>query len=158
MSSSLAEPRDGVIRTPDECFIGIADYPWEPTYLEVEPGLWMAYVDAGLPDAAETVLLLHGEPTWGYLYRKMIPVLVAAGFRVIVPDLIGFGRSDKPVDGLAYSYSNHVAWVSMLVEQLDLTDVTFFGQDWGGLIGGRLVPENENRFARAVFSNTDLPG
>ena len=151
-------PRPGVLRTPDACFKGIADYPWSPRYVEVEPGLRMAYVDAGPPDGAETLLLLHGEPMWGYLYRKMIPPLVAAGFRVVVPDLIGFGRSDKPTDPEAYTYSAHVGWVTELLRRLELERVTFFGQDWGGLIGGRVVAENLPRFARAVFSNTDLPG
>lgn len=146
-----------VLRTPAARFDAIADYPWPVSELPVGPGLRMAYVDAGPRDAAETVLLLHGEPMWGYLYRTMIPVLLAAGHRVIVPDLIGFGRSDKPVDPQAYTYSNHVAWVRSLVEQLDLHGVTFFGQDWGGLIGGRVVGELPDRFARLVFSNTGLP-
>lgn len=150
-------PRDGVLRTPDARFAAIPDYPWPPAYVEIEPGLVMACVDAGPGDAADTVLLLHGEPTWGYLYRKMLGPLVDAGLRVVVPDLIGFGRSDKPTDPNAYTYSGHVAWVKRFVELLDLRDVTFFGQDWGGLIGGRLVAENEARFARAVFSNTALP-
>jgi len=103
------------------------------------------------------MVLLHGEPTWGYLYRKMIGPFETAGFRVIVPDLIGFGRSEKPVDPAAYSYSRHVGWVTRLIEQLDLRGVTFFGQDSGGLIGARVVAESESRFARAVFSNTGLP-
>jgi len=151
-------PREGVLRTPEARFAGLRDFPWEPSYFQVEPGLRMAYVDAGPRDAAETVLLLHGEPTWGYLYRKMIGPLEAAGFRVVVPDLVGFGRSDKPVDPEAYTYSGHVAWVTRLVEHLDLQRTTFFGQDWGGLIGARVVAENEARFARVVFSNTALPG
>ena len=151
-------PRAGVLRTPDARFAGIADYPWRPSYFEVEPGLSMAYVDTGPHDAAETLLLLHGEPMWGYLYRKMIPVFEQAGFRVVVPDLIGFGRSDKPVDPAAYTYSNHVGWVSALLAHLDLRHVTIFGQDWGGLIGGRVLGENISRFVRAVFSNTDMPG
>jgi haloalkane dehalogenase len=151
-------PEHAILRTPESAFDGIADYPWEPRFVDVDDGLRMAWVDAGPRDARETVLLLHGEPTWGYLYRKMIPPLEAAGFRVVVPDLIGFGRSDKPTDPHAYTYSGHVAWVRALVEHLDLRRVTFFGQDWGGLIGGRLVAENETRFARVVFSNTALPG
>ena len=151
-------PRAGVLRTPESCFAEVADFPWTPSYCEVEPGLRMAYIDTGPADAKETLLLLHGEPMWGYLYRKMIPVLESAGFRVIVPDLIGFGRSDKPIDPEAYTYSNHVRWVSALLAALDLHDLTLFGQDWGGLIGGRVLAENIDRFARAVFSNTDLPG
>jgi haloalkane dehalogenase len=146
-----------VLRTPDDCFEGIVDYPWEPHYVQLSSGLHMAYIDVGPADATETILLLHGEPMWGYLYRTMVPTLVAAGHRVIVPDLIGFGRSDKPVDQLAYTYSNHVAWVTELVTSLDLHDATFFGQDWGGLIGARMVADLETRFSRVVFSNTGLP-
>ena len=146
------------LRTPEARFAGIEDYPWPPSYLEVEPGVRMAYVDAGPADARETLLLLHGEPMWGYLYRKMIGPMVAAGYRVIVPDLIGFGRSDKFVGGSRYSYSAHVGWVTSLVRQLDLQHMTIFGQDWGGLIGGRVLAENIERFARAVMSNTALPG
>jgi haloalkane dehalogenase len=150
-------PVANVLRTPDSCFAGIADYPWPPSYVELEPGLRMAYVDTGPRGARETLLLLHGEPMWGYLYRKMIGPLEAAGFRVIVPDLIGFGRSDKPTDPAAYSYSQHVAWLTRLVQELDLRRVTLFGQDWGGLLGTRVAAENEARFARLVLSNTALP-
>ena len=150
-------PRDGVLRTPEQRFDDIHDYPWEPRFVEVEPGLQMAYVDTGPRDASDTVLLLHGEPMWGYLYRKMIGPLEAAGHRVIVPDLIGFGRSDKPTDPEAYTYSTHTQWVRSLLSALDLRDVTFFGQDWGGLIGGRIIGQDPERFARAVFSNTGLP-
>jgi haloalkane dehalogenase len=158
MNSLNAErPRPGVLRTPESRFEKLVGFPWTPHYFDVEPGLRMAYVDSGPREARETMLLLHGEPTWGYLYRKMIAPLEAAGFRVIVPDLIGFGRSDKPVDRTAYSYSQHVAWVTRLVEHLDLRGATFFGQDWGGLIGTRVVAENESRFARVVVSNTALP-
>jgi len=157
MNDVDANPRPGVLRTPEARFAQIRDYPWEPSYFMVEPGLRMAYVDAGPRDARETVLLLHGEPMWGYLYRKMIGPFVAAGCRVIVPDLIGFGRSDKPIEQTAYTYSGHVAWVTQLIEHLDLRAATFFGQDWGGLIGARVVAENEQRFARAVFSNTGVP-
>lgn len=146
-----------VVRTPESRFEGITEYSWPRHEMAVGPGLRMAYVDAGPSDATETVLLLHGEPMWGYLYRTMIPTLVANGCRVVVPDLIGFGRSDKPTDAAAYTYSNHVAWVRDLVERLDLRGVTFFGQDWGGLIGGRVVAELPDRFARLVFSNTGLP-
>ncbi len=147
-----------ILQTPESCFEGITDYPWSPSYLEVEPGLRMAYVDAGPSDARETLLLLHGEPMWGYLYRKMIGPFVAAGYRVIVPDLIGFGRSDKFTDPLRYSYSAHVGWVTSLIRKLDLNHMTIFGQDWGGLIGGRVLAENIERFSRAVMSNTGLPG
>lgn len=146
-----------ILRTPETRFARISDYPWKPQTLKVEPGLRMAYVDVGPPDARETLLLLHGEPMWGYLYRKMIGPFEAAGYRVVVPDLIGFGRSDKPTNPEAYTYSHHVAWVKALIEKLELRGVTFFGQDWGGLIGARLVAENEARFSRVVFSNTALP-
>jgi haloalkane dehalogenase len=156
--NSDAAPRPGGQRTPESRFAAIDDFPWPPRYAMVEPDLRMAYYDAGPRDSAETVLLLHGEPMWGYLYRKMIGPLAAAGHRVVVPDLIGFGRSDKPVERTAYTYSAHVRWVTRLIEHLDLRRVTFFGQDWGGLIGGRVVAANESRFARVVFSNTGLPG
>jgi haloalkane dehalogenase len=116
----------------------------------------MHYVDEG-PPSAETVLLLHGEPSWSYLYRKMIPVLTAAGLRAVAPDLIGFGRSDKPARREDYSYERHVAWVRAFVERLDLRGLTLFGQDWGGLIGLRLVAECPHRFARVVAANTFLP-
>ncbi len=158
MDQPEASPRALVLRTPEARFDAIRDFPWQPRYVMVEPDLRMAYYDAGPPDATETLLLLHGEPMWGYLYRKMIPPFVAAGYRVIVPDLIGFGRSDKPMAQTAYTYSAHVGWVARLVQHLDLNHVTFFGQDWGGLIGARVMAENESRFARAVFSNTGLPG
>jgi len=150
-------PTNAVLRTPESRFARIGDYPWPVRRLEVEPGLSMACVDTGPRDARETMLLLHGEPTWGYLYRKMIGPLEAAGFRVVVPDLIGFGRSDKPTDPTAYSYTRHVGWVTRLVEALDLRRITLFGQDWGGLIGTRVAAENESRFARLVLSNTALP-
>jgi haloalkane dehalogenase len=158
MAAADSGPREGVLRTPEARFAGIRDYPWPPRYLDVEPGLRMAYVDTGPRDARETLLLLHGEPTWGYLYRKMIGPLEQAGHRVVVPDLIGFGRSDKPTRQDAYTYGNHVRWVTRLIEHLDLRGATFFGQDWGGLIGLRVVAENEARFARAIASNTALPG
>ncbi len=153
----MTVPPARALRTPEHRFEGIHGYPWTPHYVDVEPGLRMAYVDAGPRDAKETILLLHGEPTWGFLYRKMIGPLEEAGHRVVVPDLIGFGRSDKPTDPEAYTYSTHTAWVRAFIEQLDLTDVTFFGQDWGGVIGGRVIGQDPSRFARVVFSNTGLP-
>jgi len=152
------QPRPGVLRTPEARFAGIRDYPWTPHYFAMEPGLRMAWIDAGPRDAHETLLLVHGEPMWGYLYRKMIGPFEKAGFRVVVPDLVGFGRSDKPDSPEDYSYSRHVAWLTRFVEHLDLRRVTLFGQDWGGLIGARVLAERESRFARAVFSNTALPG
>lgn len=144
-----------VLRTPEERFAGLAEWPYESRSHEVG-GLRMAYVDEG-PPAAAPVLLLHGEPSWSYLYRRMIPGLVAAGHRVIAPDLIGFGRSDKPVARAAYSYQSHVDWTSALVDGLGLREITLFCQDWGGLIGLRLVAAEPTKFARVVASNTFLP-
>ncbi len=149
------EVRPGVLRTPDERFEGLADFDFEPHYHDIN-GYRVCYLDEG-PRNGEPILLLHGEPTWSYLYRKMIPVLTQAGYRSIVPDLIGFGRSDKPVDMETHTYKFHVDAITQLVEKLDLTDATFFGQDWGGLIGLRVVAENPDRFARVVISNTGLP-
>ncbi|MGY2083588.1 haloalkane dehalogenase [Blastococcus sp. SYSU DS0539] len=150
-----------ILRTPDERFTDLPDFPYEPRYVEVDDGeggrLRVAYLDEG-PADGETVLLLHGEPSWSFLYRRMIPVLTAAGLRVVAPDLVGFGRSDKPADRAAYTYARHVAWMRQaLLDELDLRDVTFVGQDWGGLIGLRLVAEHPDRFARVVVANTGLP-
>jgi len=152
-----------ILRTPDERFAQLADFPFEPHYAEVGVGdggsatLRVHYLDEGPTDAAP-VLLMHGEPSWSYLYRHMIPVLVAAGHRVVAPDLVGFGRSDKPGAMTDYSYARHVQWMSeLLFDQLDLRDVTFFGQDWGGLVGLRLVAADPDRFARVVVGNTGLP-
>ena len=144
-----------VIRTPDSGFAGRADYPFAPNYVEVD-GLRMHYADEGDP-TAEPVLMLHGEPTWSYLYRHMIPVCAAAGHRVIAPDLIGFGKSDKPADMRDYSYERHVEWMTRFIEALDLTGITLFCQDWGSLIGLRVAAENEHRFARIVIGNGGLP-
>ena len=149
------------IRTPEERFADLPDYPFEPNYAEVRDGeggtLRVHYLDEGPSDAAP-VLLVHGEPSWSYLYRHMVPVLVDAGHRVVVPDLVGFGRSDKPTRQTDYSYARHVAWLSELVfDHLDLRDATFFGQDWGGLLGLRLVAAAPDRFARVVIGNSGLP-
>jgi len=145
-----------IIKTPQERFHNLPDYPFLPNYLEVEEGLTMHYVDEG--DAnAPIVLLLHGEPSWSYLYRKMIPVLVQNGFRAIAPDLIGFGKSDKLTDKSAYSYAAHLSWVRTFIQQLNLNDMTLFCQDWGGLLGLRLITEMEDQFSRVVVSNTALP-
>ncbi len=149
------EIRPGVLRTPDSRFENLPGYDFQPHYLNIR-GYRVHYLDEGPPDG-ETVLLIHGEPSWSYLYRKMIPVLNAAGYRTIVPDLIGFGRSDKPTSMDTHTYLFHVDAMTELVEQLDLNGVTFFGQDWGGLIGLRVVAENEARFARVVVGNTALP-
>lgn len=147
-----------MLRTPESRFDNLVGYPFAPHYVEVPDGeggtLRMHYLDEG---RGEVILALHGQPTWSYLYRKMIPPLTAAGYRVIAPDLIGFGKSDKPVDRSSYSYANHVLWVKGLIEALDLSGMTLFGQDWGGLIGLRVVAENADRFARVVAANTGLP-
>lgn len=149
-----------VLRTPDECFDGLEDWPYAPHYADVEDTeggtLRLHYVDEGSPDAP-SVLLLHGEPTWGYLYRSMIPVLVDAGLRVVVPDLVGFGRSDKPVETYDYTFARQVQWTTRLVERVELRDVTLVGQDWGGLVGLRLVASDPDRFARVVACNHGFP-
>jgi haloalkane dehalogenase len=143
------------VRTPDARFEDLTDFPYDPNYVQID-GLRMAWIDEGPRDAAP-LLLLHGEPTWGYLYRRMIPVLLSAGRRVVVPDLIGFGRSDKPIDPQHYTYARHVAWMTEFVQALDLRDATLFGQDWGGLIGLRVAADQPDRFSRLVVANTVLP-
>ena len=148
-------------RTPDDRFAGLTGFDHEPQYAEVADGdggsLRMAYVDAG-PTDGPVVLLLHGEPTWSYLYRHVIDVLTAEGIRAIAPDLVGFGRSDKPLDPQDHSFARHVEWMRALAfDHLDLAGVTLVGQDWGGLIGLRLVAEHPDRFARVIAANTGLP-
>ena len=145
-----------IVKTPKERFQNLPDYPFSPNYLEVEEGLNMHFLDEGDPNAP-IVLLLHGEPSWSYLYRKMIPVLVDNGFRAIAPDLIGFGKSDKLVEKSAYSYATHLNWMRTFITKLDLKDITLFCQDWGGLLGLRLITEMEDRFSMVVASNTILP-
>ena len=144
------------LRTPDDRFVNLPDYDFAPHYVDVGDGLRMHYVDEG-PRDGQPVLLLHGEPSWCYLYRKMIPIIVAAGLRAVAPDLIGFGRSDKPVSRDDYTYQAHVHWTASLVEQLDLRGITLVCQDWGGLIGLRIAAEHPERFARIVAANTFLP-
>ena len=149
------------LRTPDDRFAALADFPYPPRYQEVDDQeggrLRMAWVEDG-PADADPVLLLHGEPSWSYLYRRMIPILAAAGHRVICPDLVGFGRSDKPTRIEDHSYARHVEWIrALVVDELDLDRVTVVGQDWGGLIGLRLAAENADRVARIVVANTGLP-
>lgn len=148
------------VRTPDSRFDPITDFPYPPNYVDISDGdgttLRMHYVDAG-PKSGEILLCLHGQPTWSYLWRRMIPQLTAAGHRVIAPDLIGFGRSDKPAHRTDYTYRRHVAWMGAFVEALDLKRVTLVCQDWGGLIGLRVVTELPDRFARIVVANTGLP-
>jgi haloalkane dehalogenase len=149
-----------VLRTPDERFSGLPGYPYEPRYVEVDDGdggrLRMHFVDEGPTDAAP-ILLMHGEPSWSYLYRKMIPVLTGAGHRTVAPDLPGFGRSDKPAARDDYTYQRHVDWMHAFLDATALTDITLVCQDWGGLIGLRLVAESPDRFARVVAANTFLP-
>jgi haloalkane dehalogenase len=149
-----------ILRTPGERFSNLPGYPFEPHYVDVPDGqggsLRMHYVDEG-PRDAEVVLMLHGEPSWCYLYRKMIPVITAAGLRAVAPDLIGFGRSDKPTSQDDYSYQSHVDWTAAFLEALDLRRITLVCQDWGGLIGLRLAAEHPERFARIVAANTFLP-
>ena len=149
--TSAGWPEGSVLRTPEERFADLPGYDYEPRYVEVED-LRMAYVEAG---SGDPILMLHGEPTWGYLYRHMIAPLAGLG-RVIVPDLIGFGRSDKPVAPNAYSYRSHVRWVRKFIESLDLSRITLVCQDWGGLIGLRVLAENSERFARLVATHTGI--
>ncbi len=149
------------LRTPDDRFDDVPDFPYVPRYCEVsddEGGmLRVAWVEDG-PQGADPVLMLHGEPSWSYLYRKMIPILAGAGHRVICPDLVGFGRSDKPTRREDHSYARHVEWMrAVAFDELDLHNVTLVGQDWGGLIGLRLAAEHPERFARLVVANTGLP-
>ncbi|ODU68344.1 MAG: haloalkane dehalogenase [Novosphingobium sp. SCN 66-18] len=150
-----------ILRTPDERFAGLDGFDFSPHYSEVIDGqdgtrLRIHHLDEGPRDAAP-VLLMHGEPSWCYLYRRFIPDLVARGHRVVAPDLVGFGRSDKPAQRNDYTYERHVQWMSDWLTQLDLTGITLFCQDWGGLIGLRLVAAFPDRFARVVVSNTGLP-
>ncbi|HEY7225316.1 MAG TPA: haloalkane dehalogenase [Micromonosporaceae bacterium] len=145
------------LRTPDERFAAVPDFPYPPSYVDVGDGLRMAYVETG-PSSGPTVVLLHGDPTWSFLWRSVLPVLASAGLRAVAPDLIGFGRSDKPADVAEHSYARHVEWVrTALFDALDLHDVTLVGHDWGGLIGLRLLAENGERLAGFVATNTGLP-
>jgi haloalkane dehalogenase len=143
-----------LLRTPEERFADQADFPFEPHYVEVD-GLRIAYVDEG-PRDAPVVLLMHGEPTWSYLYRHIIAAL-RDRYRVVAPDLVGFGRSDKLPDQDDYSYERHVGWMSGWLAAVDLRDITLFCQDWGGQIGLRLVAAFPDRFARVIAANTGLP-
>ncbi len=157
-----------LLRTPDDRFTNLPGFEFTPHYVEVPvdaddegiaPGqtLRVHHLDEG-PVDGPVVLLLHGEPTWSYLYRHMIPVLTAAGLRCVVPDLVGFGRSDKPAQQSDHTYARQVAWMrAALFDVLDLSDVTLFGQDWGSLVGLRLLAEHPDRFARAVIGNGGLP-
>lgn len=144
-----------ILRTPDKRFESLPGYEFGPNYVDIDT-LRMHYVDEG-PRDGDVFLLLHGEPSWSYLYRHMIPPLAAAGFRVIAPDLIGFGKSDKPADKSAYTFAGHVTWMRKFVESLGLRGINLFCQDWGSLIGLRVAAENESRFARIALGNGGLP-
>lgn len=150
------------LRTPDERFTGLPGYAFAPHYLDVasgdgSPPLRIHHLDEGPADAPETVLLVHGEPSWSFLYRHMIPVLVDAGHRAVAPDLVGFGRSDKPTPRAEYTYERHVTWMTDWLTALGLDGITLVCQDWGGLIGLRLVAAMPERFRRVVAANTFLP-
>jgi len=151
-----------ILRTPDERFENLPGYPYDPHYAEVSVGgdrdtaLRVHYVDEG-PADAPAILMMHGEPSWSYLYRKMIPIFVEAGYRAVAPDLVGFGRSDKPVERADYTYARHLGWMQDWFDQLKLTDVTLVCQDWGGLLGMRLVAAQPDRFSRVVTANTMMP-
>jgi haloalkane dehalogenase len=149
---------DGVqfVRTPDEFFDGLPDWPYEPRYVEID-GLRQAYVDVGPADSGETILLLHGQPSWSYLYRKMIPVLADAGYRVIAMDHLGMGRSDKPIDLDYYTYQRHVDRLYTFIQELGLTNITPFVQDWGSLIGLNVIGNHPELFARVVVGDGALP-
>jgi len=149
------------LRTPDERFANLPEFPFAPNYTEIPDGeggtLRVHYLDEG-PRDGQTVVLMHGEPSWSFLYRKMIPVLSGAGYRCIVPDLVGFGRSDKPASRNDYTYERQVSWMkSALIDNLGIAGATLFGQDWGGLIGLRVLAENSGQFRRLVVGNTGLP-
>ena len=151
-----------ILRTPDECFNNLEDYSFEPNYIDIEHNhqtLRMHYLDEN-SESEEVVLLMHGEPTWSYLYRKIIPILVSNGKRVIAPDLIGFGKSDKPASREDYSYANHILWVEALLKKLDLKNIIFFAQDWGGLIGLRLLAKYPDLYEGLVavsYTHLTLP-
>ncbi len=149
-----------IYRTPDDRFENLPGYPFAPNYIEVQDkklgALRLHYVDEG-PRDGQPLIMMHGEPSWSYLYRKMIVPVAAAGYRVLAPDLIGFGRSDKPANTDDYTYNAHVDWMSQWLSSVDLEDAVLFCQDWGGLIGLRLVAEHSNRFAGVLAANTFLP-
>src|SRR5215469_11498493 len=149
-----------ILRTPDHRFANLPDFPFKPNYREIKDAdgtaIRIHYLDEG-PKTADPVLLMHGEPSWSYLYRKIVPLLVAKGHRVVAPDLVGFGRSDKPAAKSDYTYERHVRWMSDWLTAIDLRRITLFCQDWGGLIGLRLVAAFPDRFARVVVANTGLP-
>ena len=146
-----------ILGTPDDRFLNLLGYPFDPNYAEVSDiegdNLRIHYVDEG-PKKAEPVLLMHGEPSWSYLYRKMITIIIDAGHRAVAPDLVGFGRSDKPAQRSDYTYQRHVDWMQDWLDQMELNQITLVCQDWGGLIGLRLLANNPDRFIRVVVANT----
>ncbi len=144
-----------ILRTPDRRFKKLPDYPFLPHYITVD-GIRIHYIDEG-PENGESILLMHGEPSWSYLYRHIIPLLVKEGFRVVAPDLVGFGKSDKPSRKEDYTYQKHVQWVQRWLETVDLKNITLFCQDWGSLIGLRLAIYNKDRFSRIILANGGLP-
>jgi haloalkane dehalogenase len=144
------------LRTPDARFQNLPGYPFAPHYAEIGDGLRVHYVDEG-PRDGTPVVMMHGEPSWSYLYRKMIPIFAGAGLRALAPDLVGFGRSDKPTDPADYTYLRHVTWMTDWLRSLDLRGATLVCQDWGSLIGLRMAAENADRFARIVVANGFLP-
>ena len=144
-----------LLRTSDEDFEKLPEFPYDPNYLEID-GIRIHYIDEG-PKDAEVVLLMHGEPSWSFLYRHMIPIIVKAGYRTVAPDLVGFGRSDKPSQQSDHTYRKHVGWMAKLVKEIDLQKITLFCQDWGSLIGLRIAIENQERFSSIVLSNGGLP-
>jgi len=143
-----------ILKTPKDRFDNLPDYAFTANYEEVDQGLHMHYVDEG---SGPIVLLLHGEPSWSFLYRKMIPVFVDNGFRVIAPDLIGFGKSDKFSQRADYTYARHLKWLTNLLQQIKLKDINLFCQDWGGLLGLRIVADHPNWFSRVIVGNSILP-
>jgi len=145
-----------ILRTSDNRFENLPDYPFEPNYVTVGNDLRLHYVDHG-PKDGQVVIMMHGEPSWSFLYRHMISNVAAAGYRVIAPDLIGFGKSDKPTETSDYSYTAHIGWMNNWFEQMDVTNAVLFCQDWGGLLGLRLVAKYPDRFAGVIAANTFLP-
>ncbi|MHA1474460.1 MAG: haloalkane dehalogenase [Promethearchaeota archaeon] len=144
-----------ILRTPEKRFVGLTDYPFKPNYCEVE-GIRIHYVDEG-PSDANPVLLMHGEPSWSYLYRHIIPIIAKNGYRVVAPDLVGFGKSDKPSKKSDHSYRNHVSWIDQWLKKVDLHNITMFCQDWGSLIGLRVAAQNQDKFSRIILANGGLP-
>lgn len=145
-----------ILRTADSHFENLPDYDFQPNYVEIQDGLRLHYVDEG-PRDGRVVIMMHGEPSWSFLYRHMIKTVSQAGYRVLAPDLIGFGRSDKPSEQADYTYTRHVGWMQSWLDQVNIQDAVLFCQDWGGLIGLRLVAENADRFAGVIAGNTFLP-